>query len=126
MYICPELEQRNDLRQELALLYLQLIVKLFWAVELRRIDIFTEVEVMSHYSTSTQLGTLGGLYHIFEYIINHEISRLVFDPFQPKVDDSSFAARTADWKYFYGNIEEDITPGMPEPLCKSAHKTFFF
>ena len=50
----------------------------------------------------------------------------MFNPFQPKVDDSSFAARTADWKYFYGNIEEDITPGMPEPLGKSAHKTFFF
>ena len=35
-----------------------------------------------------------GLYHMFEYISKHDISRGVFDPFQPKVDDIAFVLGT--------------------------------
>ena len=44
----------------------------------------------------------------------------MIEPFQTKVDESAFASRTADWKDFYGDIEEDLSPGMPDPLGKSA------
>ena len=30
-----------------------------------------------------------------------------------------------NWKDFYGNIEEEIPPGIPEPPVKSAHTTLF-
>ena len=39
-----------------------------------------------------------GLYHMFEYLRNNEMSRVVFDLFQPKFDDSAFALGTTDWK----------------------------
>ena len=35
---------------------------------------------------------------MFEYLRKHEMSRLVFDPFQPKVDESEFESGTTDWK----------------------------
>ena len=49
------------------------------------------------------------------------MSRVEFDPFQPKVDASAFTSGTTDWKDFYGCIKEEISPGMPEPLGKIAH-----
>ena len=42
----PELEESDELIPELASHYLQLIGILLWSVEIRRIDIFTEVSIM--------------------------------------------------------------------------------
>ena len=53
------------------------------------------------------------------------MSRVVFDPSQPKIDESVFASGKTDWKDFYEDIEEELPPGMPEPLGKSAHSTCF-
>ena len=46
---CPEMEQSDDLRTDLASCYLQLIGILQYTVEVGCIDIFTEVLVMSQY-----------------------------------------------------------------------------
>jgi hypothetical protein len=102
-----------------------LIGILRWAVELGRIDIYTEVAVMLQHSASPREGHLEGLYHVFEYLRQHLMSRIVFDPYQSKVDESAFASGTTDWKDFYGDITEELPPGMPEPLGKSAHTTCF-
>ena len=48
----------------------------------------------------------------------------MFDTFQPKVDDSEYASSTTEWKELYGEIEEELPPGMPEPLGKSEHIIF--
>ena len=32
--------------------------------------------------------------------------RVVFDLFQPKVDESAFKSGEMDWMYFYGGIKE--------------------
>ena len=93
----PDLDQSNDLIPDLALHYLWLIGILCWVVELRLINIFTEVELISQYLASLILVHLGGLYHMFEYISNHEISRVVFDPFQPKFDEIAFASGMINW-----------------------------
>jgi hypothetical protein len=121
----PELEQSAELDSEQASRYLSLIGMLRWAVELGRIDIFTEVAIMSQYSASPRLGHLEGLYHVFAYLRKHLMSRVVFDPHQTKVDESAFASGKTDWKDFYGDVEEELPPGMPEPLGKSAHTTCF-
>ena len=42
--------------------------------------------------------------------------RVLFDTFQPKVDESAFASGATYWKDFYGDIKEDIPPGIPYPL----------
>ena len=75
-------------------------------MEFGRIDIFTEVAVMSQYSSSPRLGHIEGLCDMFEYLKKHEMSRVLFDPFQPKDEENEFALGTMDWKSFYGDIEE--------------------
>ena len=37
-----------------------------------------------------------------------------YDSKAPDVDESSFV-QGADWKYFYGDVEEELPPRMPEP-----------
>jgi hypothetical protein len=120
----PELEATDELNEELSSRYLQLIGILRWAVELGRIDIYTEVAIMSQYSASPRLGHLEGLYHIFAYLAKKDKSRIVFDPTRPKIDESAFA-QDADWKDFYGDVTEELPPRMPEPLGKSVHTTCF-
>ena len=50
---------------------------------------------------------------------------VVLDIIQPNIDESVFALGTMDWRDLYGDIEEKISPGMLEPLVKSAHKAYF-
>ncbi len=60
-----------------------------------------------------------------EYLRKHEMTQIVFDPFHPEVDESVFALGTTDWKDFYGDIGEKLSPGMLEPLGKKCtHKMF--
>ena len=84
--------------------YLQLIGILRWAVEIDRIDIFTEVAIMSRYSASPRLGYLEGLYHIFGYLKKHEMSRIMFDSKQTKTDEQYFAPGTTYWRDFYVEV----------------------
>jgi hypothetical protein len=56
-----------------------------------------------------------GIYHIFAYLKRHQdISRIVYDPKMPKIDESAFN-QDADWSDFYGDVHEELPANMPEP-----------
>jgi hypothetical protein len=82
-------------------------------VELGRIDIYHEVSVLSQYLASPRVG-LEVVYHIFAYLHKHDKSSIVFDPADPIVDPTDFIEQ--DWSEFYGDVEEEMPPKMPEPL----------
>jgi len=94
--------------------YLQLIGMLRWAIELGRIDIDLEVAMMAPYSASPRVGHIEALYNIFSYLMMHDESALAFDATKPDIDESAF--QQVDWKDFYGEVEEELPPKMPEPL----------
>ena len=94
------MEKSDDLILELLSCYLQLIGILLWVMELGRINIFTEVVVMAQYSASPKLRHLEGLYHMFECLWNHEMYRVVFDPFQTNVGNIAFESSMMDWRSF--------------------------
>ena len=119
------MEKVDELIPELASRYLQFIGVLSWELDTRCIDISTEVVLISQYLAPPRLGHLEGLYHIFGYIRKDEMSKLVFETFQPKVYESLFVSGTMEWKYLCGYIKEDIPPGMLEPLVKIAHTACF-
>ena len=62
---------------------------------------------------------------MFGYIRKHDIYRVVFDLFKPKVYESLFASGMTYQKGLYGYINEEFTQGNLEPLDKSFHITFF-
>ena len=112
----PELDISQELDAELISRYLQLIGMLRWAIELGRLDIHLEVSLLSQYQASPRLGHLDSLYHIFAYLKGHpNMGRIAYDPKHPRVDYSVFN-ETADWQPFYGDVEEELPPKMPEPL----------
>ena len=104
--------------------YQQLIGILRWAVELGRIDIQMEMAVMSQYQCSPRQGHLEALYLIFYYLKKNPMKRLVMDPMIVPCDESAFNIN-ADWMEFYGDIEEEDPPRMPEPLGNPAQVTGF-
>jgi hypothetical protein len=83
-------------------------------VELGRIDIYHEVSVLSQYLASPRVGHLNVVYHIFAYLHKHDKSSIVFDSADPIIDPTDFIEQ--DWSEFYGNVEEEMPPKMPEPL----------
>ena len=110
----PELDVTHECDEEMSSRFRQLIGILRWACELGRLDIQLEVSLMSQYQASPREGHLEALYLIFAYLSRHPMKRVVFDPKLPDVDESSFSQ--ADWTDFYGDVEEEDPPHMPEPL----------
>jgi hypothetical protein len=64
----PELDVMDEMGESLASRYMQLIRIVMWAVELRQVDIFNEVSILSQYQVSPCVGHLKVGYHIFLYI----------------------------------------------------------
>ena len=94
-------------------------------MEFGRIDIYAKVTAMSQYSASPRLGHIECFYHVFAYLKNHNMLRIVFDPKTPDIEESSFASGSTGWKYFYKNVEEELPPDMHGALGKSTHITYF-
>ena len=93
----PEVDTTPVLSEEKQPRYLQLIGILRWAIELGRVDILTEVSVLSQHQCSPREGQLNALYRIFWYLKcelsrskNPNTGRLVFDPRYPEVDEQLF------------------------------------
>jgi hypothetical protein len=87
-------------------------------VELGRIDIITEVSMLSTYLCLPREGHLDAVFHVFAYLALHHNSRVVFDPTYPSVDMGAFIKN--DWKSMYGNVKEMIPPDAPDPHGKEV------
>jgi hypothetical protein len=104
----------NELGPELSSHYSQLIGIAQWAIELACINIHHEVSLLSQYQANPRVGHLEALYHVFAYMKSHlDIGRVAFDPKTPMVDESAFN-NGADWKEFYGEVQEELPPKMPK------------
>jgi hypothetical protein len=111
----PETDTTGECDADGSSLYAQLIRVLRWAVELGRIDIHTEVSLLSQHLTLPQhVGHLEAVYHAFAYLNKHEKSSIIFDPTDPVPITPTMAK--PDWSAFYDNCEEELPPQMPKAL----------
>jgi hypothetical protein len=76
----PELYEIPEMDPVKANFYQSQIGILRWCVELGRIDIITEVEMLSTYLYIPCEGHLDAVFHVFAYLALHHNSRVVFDP----------------------------------------------
>ena len=103
----------DELGDELAPHYLQLIGVCQWAIELGQIDIFHEVLCLSQYQASLHIRYLKALYHVFAYLKKHlDMGRIGYDPKTPVIDESVFQHNMD----LYGGIVEELPARMPAPL----------
>ena len=112
----PETDTSDPLDPEHSSFYQHLIGVMRWMVELGRVDIATEISLLSSHLAYPREGHLEAALHVMGYLRLKHNSRLVFDPTYPKIDMDLFPKY--DWTEFYGDVEEAIPPDMPEPLGK--------
>jgi hypothetical protein len=108
----PELDVSPVLGPNQANYYQSLIGILRWTVELGRIDIYTDVALLSSHLVEPQTGHLEQVFHIFCYLRAHLNSHLVFDPKYVTWEDASF--KHYDWADFYRDAAEPLPPNAPE------------
>ena len=85
---CPEIDISAELGDDLATQYQQMIGILRWSIELGRIDIITEVSLLSSFNVNPHEGHLEAAYRVFEYLYNHMNGRrVVFDDRLPEVKE---------------------------------------
>jgi hypothetical protein len=119
----PEIDVTDELDADFCSRYAQLIGVLRWMIELGRIDIYYEVSVLSQYLASPRVGHLEAVYHVFAYLHKHDKSSIVIDPSEPEFDPTLFIDQ--DWSEFYGDVEEEMPPKMPEPLGSAVTISVF-
>jgi hypothetical protein len=62
-----------------------------------------------------RFGHLEAAYHIFAYLKNHpDMGKLTFYSQTPTINETFFY-HNANWKDFYGDVEEELPPNMPKP-----------
>ena len=110
----------EELEEDEASYYHSLIGVLRWIVELGRVDINTEVSMLSSHLALPRIGHLEQLFHIFAYLKKKHNSEMVYDPTEPEVNRAAFPRE--DWSYsIYGddNLDEVLPINMPSPIGKS-------
>jgi hypothetical protein len=94
-----------------------------WCVELGRIDIVTEVSMLSTFLCMPREGNLDAVYHLFAYLSLYHNARVVFEPTYPDVDMRAFIKN--DWKPMYGDAKEAIPPNAPVTRGKAIDLRLF-
>jgi hypothetical protein len=87
-----------------------------WCMELGRIDIITEVSMLSTYLCLPRGGHLEAVYRVCAYLGIHHNARVVFDPTYPTVDMGTFIK--TDWKSMYGDVKDMLPSNAPVPRGK--------
>ena len=112
----PELDASTVLNPSLESYYQSQIGFLRWLVEIGRVDINTEVSVLASCLYLPREGHIDAVLHVYGYLCTKHNARLALDPSYPDIKWSQFLQ--CDWKYYYYNIKEDISPNTPEPHGK--------
>ena len=122
----PELDLSPELNADDVTHFQELIGILRWAVEIGRVDILTELSMLSSYQASPRSGHLEQVYHIFAYIKRKIKLTLYFDPSLPNIDMTMFKGDHADvFKEQYRGAEEELPPRMPKPRGRQVTTTAF-
>ena len=120
----PDVDVTPPCPPDQASYYMSIIGVLRWIVELGRVDIATEVSLLSSYLAYPREGHLEAAVHVMAYLRQKHNSRLVLDPCYPKIDQSTFN-HGAEWKDFYGEVSEAIPHDAPQPRGKDVDLRMF-
>jgi hypothetical protein len=118
-----ELDDSPELDPTRASFYQSQIGILRWCVELGRIDIITEVSMLSTYIFLPREVHLEAVFLVFSYLRLHHNANVLFDPTHPSVDMGTFI--TNDWKSMYGHVKEIIPSDDPVYRGKEVYLQLF-
>jgi hypothetical protein len=119
----PDLDDSPELYSIKANFYQSQIGILRWCVELGRIDIITEVSMLSTHLCLPREGHLEAVFRVFAYLGLHHNTRVVFDPTYPSFDMGTFIK--TDWNSMYGDVKEMIPSDAPASRGKEVDLRLF-
>ena len=118
-----ELDVSDVLGVDDANFYQTQIGVLRWMIEIGRIDVITEVSVLSSYLAQPREGHLEAVLHIFAFLKKKHNSTMIFDPTYPEINEDDF--KDCDWSNFYGDVKEAISPDAPKTRGKEVDLRLF-
>ena len=129
-----ELDVSEECNFEQASYYQNLIGVLRWIIELGRVDILTEVSILSRYLASPRVGHLHQVIHIFHYLDSHNRSKIALNPTPIAWDDTTDVTNSFEtpkekrqtMQKLYPDATEELPPNMPEPLGIAIQINAFF
>ena len=123
----PELDMSEELDGDGITMFQELIGELRWAIEIGRVDIHTEVSMLSAYQASPRRGHLEQVIHIYGYLKKYEKLTLYFDPQVPILGDiADFDSHTPEiFREQYRDAEEQIPENMPKPRGRMVATTAY-
>ena len=117
----PKIDISPELNATDAAYYQSLIGILRWMVELGRVDITTEVSMLSSCLALPREGHLKQLFRMFSYLEKQHNSEMVFDHTLPDIDYLQFPKQDWDNTVYAnerGELKEDVPKNLPTPLGK--------
>ena len=122
----PELDESQELDTEGITMYQELMGILRWAVEISRVDILTELSMISPYQAAPREGHLERLINIFAFIKKKPKLTLYFSPTMPRLDAKMLnGSRSEQFREHYRDAKEEIPMRIPKPKGRSIHMTAF-
>ena len=123
----PEFDLSEELRGDDITMFQELIGELRWAIEIGRVDILTEVSILSAYQASPRQGHLEQVIHIYGYLKKYEKLTLYFDPQIPVLGNiATFDSHTPEiFKEQYRDAEEQVPNNMPTPRGRMVSTTAY-
>ena len=121
----PELDVTEELDANETQYFQELIGILRWAIELGRVDILTEVSMLSSHQACPRVGHMEQLLHIFAFIKRKPKLSLYFDHAYPKIDESSFNHNIEPFKEHYRDAEDEEPFNQPQPRGRSVIMTAY-
>ena len=93
-------------------------------MDLGRIDIQLEVELMSQYQMNLREEHLEVLYSIYHFLWKNTKKRQVMETSTPMIDEIVFHSNY-NWVEFYGDVAEDDPLRMPNPFGEPVSTSTF-
>ena len=122
----PELDISEELCPDDITFFQELIGILRWAVEIGRVDILTELSMLSTYQAAPRQGHLEQVLHIFAFLKKNPKLTLYFDHTEPVLDSSMFNNSTPEaFKEIYRDAQEEVPPHMPDPRGRRVTTTAY-
>jgi hypothetical protein len=94
-----------------------------WMVELGRIDIITEVSMLSSHLALPRRGHLEAVFTVYAFLKNKHNSTMVFDPRYTEPNEADF--KECDWHDYYPGAQEQISPNAPDVRGKEIDLTMY-
>lgn len=124
----PEMDDSEELDSDGITTFQELIGILRWGVEIGRVDILTEISMLSSYQASPRKGHLQQVYHIFAFLKRNPKLTIYFNPNEPNIDPSWFQGDSAEsFKDQYRDAKEDLPPEYmcPKPRGRQVSVTAY-